>query len=274
MTLRKHATICGLFAACVAVDCQAVPFGFNGRLSAEFESAYLSTSGTLCDTRPTALQNLDWSVHLGDYGRFYGYGCFLSMMHDRQHELHRPAFNEFEGGVFYGYDWKISENVTFFNGAGGVWNPLFGYRNGNDDTLWEFRYFQSLDNLYLTPYWDALTLIQPRQWTRLRFGVRHDFALTETLTLSAWIDAVWGCKRRFGARYGDEPYHPFLGGAFCTTTVGLQLTWRFGERWMVYAKVRQFDTLNPQARRAEKRKSEYWARRDIAIGTIGVAYEF
>ena len=77
---------------------------FEGRLSAEFESAYLSSSGTLCDTRPTALQNLDWAVHIGDYGKLYGYGCFLSMMHDRQHELHRPAFNEFECGAFYGYD--------------------------------------------------------------------------------------------------------------------------------------------------------------------------
>ena len=131
---------------------------FDGRLSAEFETAYLSTSGTLCDSRPTALQNLDWTYHLGDYGKFYGYGAFLSMLHDRQHELHRPAFNEFETGAFYGYDWKITEDVTFFNGAGGVWNPLFGYRNGYDDTLWEFRYFQSLENPYLTPYWDTLTL--------------------------------------------------------------------------------------------------------------------
>ena len=77
---------------------------FTGRLSAEFETGYLSTSGTLCDTRPTALQNLDWAFHFGDYGRLYGYGAFLSMLHDKQHELHRPAFNEFEGGVFYGYD--------------------------------------------------------------------------------------------------------------------------------------------------------------------------
>ncbi|MBQ3287893.1 MAG: hypothetical protein IJH50_00610 [Kiritimatiellae bacterium] len=247
---------------------------FTGRLSAEFETAYLSSSGTLCDTRPTALQNLDWAVHLGDYGRLYGYDCFLSMLHDRQHELHRPAFNEFEGGVFYGYDWRLSENVTFFNGAGGVWNPLFGYRNGHDDTLWEFRYFQSLENPYVTPYWDTLTLIEPSQWTRLRFGVRRDFDLTETLTLSAWADGVWGCKRRFAARYGDEPYHQFLGGAFCTSIVGLQLSWRFAEGWCVYVKVRQFDTINQQARRAEKRKSAYYARRDIAIGTIGVAYEF
>ena len=92
--------------------------------------------------------------------------------------------------------------------------------------------------------------------------------------LSAWIDGVWGCKRRFKARYGDAPDHPFLGGAVCTSTVGLQLAWRFAEQWMVYAKVRQFDTINMQARRAEKRKSEYWARRDIAIGTVGMAYEF
>ena len=247
---------------------------FEGRLSAEFESAYLSSSGTLCDTRPTALQNLDWAVHLGDYGKLYGYGCFLSMMHDRQHELHRPAFNEFEGGAFYGYDWKISDDVTFFNGAGGVWNPLFGYRNGYDDTLWEFRYFQSLQNPYLTPYWDTLTLIEPGQWTRLRFGVRRDFDLTDELTFSAWIDGVWGDNRRYEARYGDRPEYQFFGGAFCTSTVGLQLTWRFAERWLVYAKIRQFDTLDRRGRRAEKKKTDYWARRDIAIVTLGIACDF
>ena len=247
---------------------------FEGRLSAEFESAYLSSSGTLCDTRPTALQNLDWAVHFGDYGKLYGYGCFLSMMHDRQHELHRPAFNEFEGGAFYGYDWKITDDVTFFNGAGGVWNPLFGYRNGYDDTLWEFRYFQSLQNPYLTPYWDTLTLIEPGQWTRLRFGVRRDFDLTDSLKFSAWIDGVWGDNRRYEARYGDRPEYQFFGGAFCTSTVGLQLTWRFAERWLVYAKIRQFDTLARRGRRAEKKKTDYWARRDIAIVTLGIACDF
>lgn len=271
---RSVAFFLSVAFAVVAQAAESEPFRFTGRLSAEFETAYLSTSGTLSDARPTALQNLDWAFHFGDYGRLYGYCAFLSMLHDKQHELHRPAFNEFEGGAFYGYDWRLSENVTLFNGAGGVWNPLFGYRNGYDDTLWEFRYFQSLENPYLTPYWDTLTLIEPGQWTRLRFGVRRDFELTETLTLSAWVDGVWGDKRRFRARYGDEPKHRFLDGAFCTTTIGLQLTWRFAEHWLVYAKVRQFDTINRQARSAEKRKSEYWARRDIAIGTIGVAYEF
>ena len=48
----------------------------------------------------------------------------------------------------------------------------------------------------------------------------------------------------------------------------------FAEHWLAYAKIRQLDTINSQARRAEKRKTQYWARRDIAIGTIGVTYEF
>ena len=29
-----------------------------------------------------------------------------------------------------------------------------------------------------------------------------------------------------------------------------------------------------RARRAEKRKTDYWARRDIAIGTVGVSFDF
>ena len=276
MTFCRRLVFFFVLSGCVGVarSAESEFFRFSGRLFAEFETAYLSSSGTLCDTKPTALQNLDWTIQFGDYGKLYGYGAFLSMMHDQQHELHRPAFNEFEGGVFYGYDWRLSENVTLFNGAGGVWNPLFGYRNGYDDTLWEFRYFQSLENPYLTPYWDTLTLIEPSQWTRLRFGVRREFALSETVSLLAWVDGVWGCKRRFAARYGDYPERRFLDGAICTSIVGLQLSWRFAESWSVYAKVRQFDTLNHQARQAEKRKSIYWARCDITIGTIGVAYEF
>lgn len=248
---------------------------FTGRLSAEFETGYLSTSGTLCDTRPTALQNLDWNFYLGDYGRFYGYGAFLSMLHDKQHELHRPAFNEFEGGVFYGYDWKLSEDVTFFNGAGGVWNPLFGYRNGYDDTLWEYRYFQSLENPYLTPFWDILGMISPKpSWARIRMGVRRKFALTDWLFLTPMLEAVWGDPHRFCVRYGEEPNHEFLGGAFITTTAGLLLEWRVSEHWSIWGKVRQFDTVNRQARNLEKEKTAYWAKTDCTIFTLGVGYDF
>ena len=251
----------------------AVTPDFSGDLYTEFETAYLSSSGTLCDTRPVSLQNLDWTVRFGEYGRVGGYGCFLSSLHDRQHELHRAAFNEFEGAVFYGYDWDFSTRSTLVTDAGFIWNPLFGYRNDPDD-LWEFRMIQALENPYVTPYWDLLTLMEPNQWSRVRLGVRRAFALSDTVTLTPWADVVWGCERRYEARYGEEPEDPILGGAVYCSIVGLKLEKRFAERWRIYAKVRQFDTLGRQARRAEKRKTEYYARTDIAIFTIGVAVDF
>lgn len=251
----------------------AVTPELSGDLYTEFETAYLSSSGTLCDTRPVSLQNLDWTARFGEYGRVGGYGCFLSSLHDRQHELHRAAFNEFEGGVFYGYDWDLNARQTLVTDAGFIWNPLIGYRNDPDD-LWEFRMVQALENPYVTPYWDLLALMEPDQWSRVRVGVRRKFDLSDSVTLTPWVDVVWGCARRYEARYGEEPEDPVGGGAVYCSIVGLKLEKRFAERWRIYAKVRQFDTLGSQAREAEKRKTEYYARSDIAIFTVGVAVDF
>lgn len=268
---------CCAILACTMTCLWATDDGLSlsGCLWTEFETAYLSSSGTLCDTKPVSLQNLDWNLDLAGYGRLWGYGCFLSMLHDAQHELHRPAFNEFEGGVFYGYDWRINDTFTFSQSAGGVWNPLFGYRNGNDDTLWEYRYFQSLENPYLTPFWDILGMISPKpDWARIRMGVRCAFDLTENLTLTPSVEAVWGDPMRFKVRYGENPDTRFLGGTFVSTTVALKLEWRFAENWSCWVKVRQFDTVNSQARRCERSKSAYWARPDWTIGTVGIGYWF
>ena len=247
---------------------------FTGCLWNEFENAYLSSSGTLCDTRPISMQNLDWRYSMGEAGYLWGYGCFLGTLHNRQRELHRAAFNEFEGGVFYGYDYEVSENVQFVNSFGGVWNPLFGYHNGNRDTLWEWRYFQSLENPYITPFWDALGLIDPDQWVRIRFGVRHTFELTDSLFLTPCLEGVWGTARRFYARYGERPNDDFLEGAFVTSTAGIKLEWRINELWSIWFKVRQFDTLNHQARRLERRKTSYWAKPDYTIFTLGMGLHF
>lgn len=247
----------------------------SGCIWTEFENAYLSSSGTLCDTMPVSMQNLDWNLLLGEYGRLWGYGCFLSALHDKQREYHRSAFNEFEGGVFYGYDWKLNDSFTFSQSAGGVWNPLMGYYEDYGGTLWEYRYFQSLENPYVTPFWDILGLISPTpSWARIRLGLRHSFALTDTLFLTPSVETVWGDRDRFRARYGEWPENRFLGGAFISTTVTLKLEWFFAESWSVWAKFRQFDTVDPQARRLEKRKTTYWSRPDYSIFTVGLGYHF
>ena len=276
MRLRKSAlALAVLFLGSAVRADSGVGSAFSGFLWTEFESAYLSSSGTLCDTRPVSLQNLDWNLAFGDWGRLWGYGCFLSMLHDGQHELHRPAFNELESGAFYGYDWKINDTFTLWNSAGGVWNPLFGYRNGNEATLWEYRYFQSLKNPYVTPFWDILGLISPvPSWARIRMGVMRAFKLTDSLVLTPSLETVWGDRDRFRARYGELPENRFLGGAFVSTTVTVKLEWFVSDVWSVWVKVRQFDTLDPQARRLENAKTDYWARPDCTIFTVGMGSRF
>lgn len=272
--------LCRACAALMALGMPTAVVGsplvsLSGCLWTEFENAYLSSSGTLCDTKPVSLQNLDWNLSIGSWGRFWGYGCFLSALHDAQHDLHRPAFNEFEGGVFYGHDWRLNETFTFSQSIGGVWNPLFGYRNGNDGTLWEYRYFQSLENPYVTPFWDILGLVSPKpSWTRIRMGLLRTFTLTKALALTPSVEAVWGDRRRFCARYGESPENRFLGGAFISSTATLKLEWLFAKNWSAWFKLRQFDTLDPQARRYEKRKTAYWAKPDCTIFTIGLGYWF
>ena len=276
--MRARSAICAALAAlAISAEERKVDdgWGLSGCLWAEFENAYLSSSGTLSDTRPISMENVDWTYRLGDYGKFWGYGCFLGTLHERQHEYHRAAFNEFETGFFYGYDWKLNDEFTFCNSAGGVWNPLFGYRDGYRDTLWEYRYFQSLENPYLTPYWDILGLLSPApSWMRIRMGVRRSFNLTDTLVLTPSIDCVWGDYDRYHARYGEYPSRDFLHGAFVSTTAGLKLEWFITECFSVWAKVRQFDTIDPQARRLEKKKTVYWAKPDYTIFTLGLGLHF
>lgn len=168
----------------------------------------------------------------------------------------------------------LARDVVFVNDAGFVWNPLFGYRNGNDVTLWEFRYFQPLENPYVTPYWDLLTMMDPAQWNRIRFGVRHSFALTVTITLTPFVEAVWGDRSRFKSRYGESPDDTFLGGVICTLTPDVQLDWRFAESWRAYAKFREFVTVDSLARRLVSEMDDYWEVNDLPIGTDGLAYDF
>ena len=54
------------------------PSWFSGEFGAEVSSAYLATSGTICDNRPVASQEFDWLVNLGDWGWIDGYAWTIS----------------------------------------------------------------------------------------------------------------------------------------------------------------------------------------------------
>ena len=48
----------------------------------------------------------------------------------------------------------------------------------------------------------------------------------------------------------------------------------FAENFTVYCRVRQFDTVDSQARRLVKDKTQYYARRDLMLVGVGAMYGF
>ena len=252
---------------------EGVPSWFSGEIGAEFSSAYLATSGTICDNRPVASQEFDWLIDLGDYGWIDGYGWLISSLHDKQHAAHREPFNEFEGTAHYGYDWKLHDNMTLSAFAGLLWNPQIGYRR-DSDRYWGSNFGMSLKNPYVTPYCNALAMHQPTPRARARIGIRRSFSVCKQLSITPSAETVWADIRRYRTRYGEDPEHRFMHGAFITMLAGVKAEWRFAETLSVSCRLRQFDTIDRQARRLVKDKPQYYAKRDLAIVGVGLTWRF
>ncbi len=258
----------GVFAAPAAQ-----PPAFRGQLYNEVASGYLSSGGTLGDTRPVAVQMATWLVDLHDAGNFSGYFWTISSLHDSQREVHREHFNQFETAVYYGYDWRIADRVVLRTKSGPLWNPQIGYKNGHNCD-WGWHYVQSFENPVVTPYVNGLWMVAPSPRSRIRFGLQRSFALVENLTLMPFIETVWMDNRRFQSRYGGIPQDRVLGGAFATMTTGFKLTWRVAVNLRVFARFRQYDIINSQSRRAVRRQSAYYAKCDYPIASIGFEFDF
>ncbi|MBQ7234564.1 MAG: FAD-dependent oxidoreductase [Kiritimatiellae bacterium] len=244
-------------------------YGFKGEVS----SGYLSSGGTLGDTRPVSTQQVTWLADFGEAGSISGYVWTKSSLHNKQHEIHRAEFDQIETTIYYGNTWRFPDGVELRAKVGPLWNPLIGYNDGHNCD-WGIHFVQSLENSILTPYVNALWMIAPSPRSRIRFGVQRDFPVNERWSIMPFLETVWMDERRFQSRYGGMPQDRFLGGAFATMTAGLQLSWYFKEGWRMFMRFRQYDIINSQSRRAVRRQSSYYAKCDYPIVGIGIECSF
>jgi hypothetical protein len=249
------------------------PSALRFKLKTEVASGYLSSGGTLGDTWPITTQCLYWLYDLGEYGALSGYGWTISSLHDKQHDNHREAFNQLETALYYGYDWKINETFTLSTKGGALWNPLFGYEDAHNCS-WGVHYVQSLDNRYLTPYINWLCMLRPTIRERARIGVSKSFKPLDDVKLTPFVETVWMDSRRYQSRYGGIPQDRFLGGAFATITTGVEVKWDYSESLTFFSRLRQYDVINSQSRRAVKSKSDYYAKNDWPVFGIGFELKF
>ncbi|MBR2919906.1 MAG: hypothetical protein IKC27_00935 [Kiritimatiellae bacterium] len=247
---------------------------FSGEFETTFLSGYLGSSGAIYDTRPNLSNCFSFRAEVDDAYFVDGYAWFISSLHNKQGDSHRMLFHEFEGAVRFGYDYKMSDDIMLETKAGLLWNPAIGYKDASLDG-WGPYVAQYLKNKYLIPYWDGLWIVSPSRRARVRLGVRKPFKITGKLTISPFCETVWLDKRRFIARYDEEPEDDFvMGGAFGSITFGFSVKYEISPDFTVFGSFSQFDLINSQARDSVKKADEYYAKCDWPIIKIGFSYSF
>ena len=242
---------------------------------AYFESAYLSSSGTLSYTKPVAEQVAWLHASLGRFGYVLTDGWLCSALNGQTDHIHRRPFYCYEGTVRYGYAWRFDEdgNYALDTNGGLLWDWLGGYE-GHPGTPLAILAVERFRNPYLTPYWNLLHRFDDNRYTRIRTGVEHPFRPIESLLLTPYVEAIWGDASRYRIVYGDSPSYRFLNGAYMAGVAGLLVEWTFVEHWYVWGRFRQFVTVNPAARGLAHRRSSMVHHTDHSIYGIGLGCRF
>ena len=248
-------------------------FSVSGGARVYFETAYLSSSGTLSYTKPVAEQVAWLNFELGDYGYILTDGWLCSILNSETDHIHRRAFYCYEGTVRYGYVMRFAEFMRLDTNAGLLWDWLGGYEV-HPGTPLAILAMQHLRNPVLTPYWNLLHRFDENRYVRIRTGVEHPFEPVDSLKLTPFVEAIWGDASRYRRIYGDSPSYCFLNGAYMTGVVGLLADWQFADHWYVWGRFRQFLTVNPEARSLAHKKDTIVHHTDYSIYGIGVGCRF
>ena len=245
----------------------------SGGVRAYFETAYLSSSGTLSYTKPVAEQVAWLNFGLDDYGYVLTDGWLCSILNSETDHIHRRACYCYEGTVRYGYVMRFTESMRLDTNAGLLWDWLGGYEvhPGTPLCILAIQHFR---NPILTPYWNLLHRFDENRYVRIRTGVEHPFEPVDSVKLTPFVEAIWGDASRYRRIYGDSPSYRFLNGAYMTGVVGLLADWSLTDNWYVWGRFRQFLTLNPEARSLAQKKETIVHHTDYSIYGIGVGCRF
>lgn len=249
----------------------AIPENLSLRAYSEVGSGYISTSGNISDTRPVAIECVSGDLKLEDYGKIGGYVWTISKLHGKRDDTYRRAFYEFEMGVWYAYDWVISQNCSIDSTFTPIWDITPGVKSANHVTQ-ELQVTQSLENPFLQPYYSLLYGYAPDHWFRIRMGVRKNFQLFNGVSILPGVETIYSDNRRYEKRYGREPESRLEG--FSSIISYVTIKWDFADNWNIYFRIKQYDLIGRNARAALRSDSAYYSKTDYAIYTLGIGCNF
>lgn len=250
----------------------------NMRLSADFRSAYIASGGSVVETTPVSSQCLSGWYDLHDCGRVGGYLWIVSAMLGQKDDVRRRLFNEIETGVQYNYTYRFCKDCALDTEVINLWNPCFGYDSYDSsqiDTMLEL--VQSLENPYVTPYYELMYEYAPNSWLRCTTGIRHAFVFFDgRLTVTPFASVIWGDSNRYEMKFEQESKADlsFWGYTAMYSLVGVRSSFAVNDRLSVYLRLLQYDIIDPAGRKHEKERDVPWAVCDYPVAIIGVVFAF
>ena len=246
--------------------------------STDLRSAYLSRA-KVCEARPMSSQFVSGDILLEPIhlpGRVGIDFWTISSLTHKMDSVHKNMFfHERDFTLRYGFDWDIAAGWRLVNDAMSTWVTLPGYWPGSDFSRHEWRFAQRLENPWVTPYYLIRRSVHPDDWLYARIGAQHTFKLTDTLSLSPNFYAECGNDRHFRNRYGaNDPSRASYDNGVQALNAVLTLSWKVTQWASLFASIQQFAIVDDDARDRTKARKTHNSRRDLTVGTMGVACRF
>lgn len=255
-------SICRAEAPVVSLDARAY-----------WESAYISSVGSIGYTKPVFEQFVQLGADFGDYGRLIVTAWLLHALNDQSDGIHRRAFFLCEDTLVYGYDIHLSDDVRLTSECGLLWDFLGGFKRDPEFPIFWIAN-QHLHNPYLAPYWRAMGAMYNNNATRVILGVQRVFMCCGMLKVVPFAEVTWGDSARFESNYGEKPDGRFLGGSLMLTTFGVTVECPICDKWYVWGRYKQYFLLDRHARNIVAHSDSPTAKTAYPFFGVGLGCRF
>lgn len=244
--------------------------------SIEVSSAFFSL-GRVCSEPPPWYYEVDFVQRLSSFGHILVGYWSASDLDNGNPSVHRAFIYESDPYLFYGYDWKISEDWQINQQVGQIWVTCPGYREKHkgidDQSFREWTYMTSLSNPYLTPSVQIRVVSQLGTYVTPAF--EHRFRPRKNLMITPYVRLFGGSRRWNRSRYGDLLHDRRLTQGLHSVAYGIKTVYALGSGFSVYADLTGYDAFRSDTRAQLKAKHPINnALRDACFITLGVSWEF
>ena len=243
-------------------------------VSPEVRSTYVSL-GKIVEDRPMQVTFVRAGLDAGEFGRFGVRNWDVSSLSDRRDDAHRHALYHTEFGPTWQYDLKFCNDWWLVSDLTRSWTMYRGFDSeASNKTYHWYQLDQSLENLYVVPFYRIRKCFRGNDYFYFKAGVRRRFPLFGGLYVTPSVFTEGGSSRNQKRVLGERLDGSRWYDGVASVSFRLELGWRICDVLTAFAFVEQYDIVGGDARRSVSASSYRCAHNDWTHGGVGVRMHF